>query len=269
MKKNLGFTLIYTVIAGVVALQILFLIAEFDPYFRHTYDATINYLICIYYIIIYFAVSVLIWIEIKHIEEFHIDKFTLIIFILSALFRRRLGINGENYFLILIGLTGISTIVALIVNKPEISRTNLRWALTGVVVGGVALIPITLLESLLRGSWLPTPLYQNNVVVTVIRQIVYEFSFTAPIEEILYRGFLWGYLRRKGWAENKIFWGQGVLFWLLHLSRFVTPFTFFLIIPLLTLISSKLTLRSKQVFPAILSHTVINTIGAILNLATY
>jgi membrane protease YdiL (CAAX protease family) len=217
----------------------------------------------------YLTFSVLIGVESKNLEEFHIDKFTVVTFILGSILRRRIGIPTEGFFLILIALSGILVIFILISKKPSLPRTNRRWVFVGMVISVVAVIMITLLEVLFRNTWAVTPLFRNNLVATVIGEIVREFSFGALIEEILFRGFLWGYLIREGWSENKVIWTQGILFWALHLSRIVTPFTFFIVIPLITIIFSKLTLKSRQLFPAIVAHIIVNVISSMLNLATY
>jgi membrane protease YdiL (CAAX protease family) len=169
----------------------------------------------------------------------------------------------------MIGLACVLVIVAFIVTKPKIIRTNLHWAVLGIVVSAAMLVLITQFGLLLRHTWLTAPLFHNSLVVAVIGNIIKQLSITTVPEEILFRGFVWGYLRRKGWGENKIIWTQGVLFWLIHFSRLGTPFSFFVIIPVLTVISSQLTKRSKQVFPAILSHTIINVVSAILNLTAF
>jgi membrane protease YdiL (CAAX protease family) len=270
MKKDFGFILLIAVITGVIILQVLFLVEELSSYFLNTYAETIRYLSYILDATMYLIWAILIWIEIEHLEEFNIDKFTIISFILGSLFRRRLGVYGEEYFLIFIGLAGISTVVAWVGKKPKIPRTNIRWAIAGIVIASVVLIPISLLEFFLRPDWHMAPLFKDNLVLTATREINYQFSFAAILEEFLFRGFLWGYLKRKGWKESKIFWAQGILFWLLHFSKLlVTPFTFFLILPVTTYISSKLTMHSKQIYPAFLSHAVINAVCSMLNLATY
>lgn len=252
-------------LGGIVSLQIVYLVAVFAT----QSSVSIDYINYAYSTVMYLIVSVLICVEIKRLEEFNIDKFTIITLILFSFLRRRLVIVGEGYFLILIGLAGISMIVALITNKPKLLRTNLRWTLFGIMIGGITLFPIAQLELFLRHTWLANPLLRNNLALTAISDLLKQLSFTSLPEEILFRGFIWGYLRREGWEENKIIWIQGVLFWLIHIGRLATPFTFFFAIPILTLISSQLTKRSKQVFPAILSHTIINSVSAILNLATF
>jgi hypothetical protein len=150
MRKNLGFTLLIIVITGVAILQLIFLVTELNPYISKTYSTGISYLSYGYHVIIYFTVTTLILIEINHLEEFHIDKFTLLSFIFFAFLRQRTGIAGEGFFLLLICLAGIATALAWFIKKPEIPRTNLRWAVAGAVIGGVSLILILIIELLLR-----------------------------------------------------------------------------------------------------------------------
>ena len=137
----------------------------------------------------------------------------------------------------------------------------------GISVGAVILI--TLIQLFFRNAWEITPFFEDNEALTITRQFIREVSFGAVIEEILFRGFLWGYLKRAGWHENKIFWTQGMLFWFMHLSKILTPFTFFITVPIATMIYSKLTLKSKQIYPAIVAHMIVNILSAMLNLGTY
>jgi membrane protease YdiL (CAAX protease family) len=253
----------------VALLQILFLLQEFAPNFFSEYPEGIDQVSRFYRLIIYTVLGIIVLIEIRNLAEFHIDKFTIATFLLSSFLRQRAGIIGEELFLIFIASIGISIILALIVIKPKILETNFKWALTGLAIGLLVIFAMTLIELFLRDPWQLAPLFRGNLSTTVFSHIVRQFSLGALTEEILFRGFLWGYLRRRHWTDNQVCWAQGLLFWLLHFSRIVTPFTFLLTIPLLTFGTTILTFRTRQVFPAILFHTIINVVSALLNLATY
>ena len=254
MKNKLGLILILIVLLQIVVVQItsFFGTTTMFQYFKYIYTTTV-----------YLSLSALIWIERENLEDFHLERLTLYIFIFSSLFRRRLGVNGEEYFLLVIGLTGISTIVAMFVNKSRIRipKTNSGWVLTGLLVGIIGTIPISLIQawqSQLFNMWPYNSFLSDNISLDIVRQIIYDLSFASLIEEMLFRGFIWGYLRKLGWAENRAFWVQGILFWVSHFGRLRTPLTFLLSIPLATFIYSKLTLRSKQVFPSVVSHLIVN-----------
>lgn len=269
MQNKIGIGLIFALIVWILLLQIVFLVEAINPYIYLTYGETTRYLGIIYLAAMYIICAILIWTEIKDLKEFHIDKFVIVTFILSSLFRPNLDIAGGIYFWVLIGMVGVSVGVALVIRKPKLLQTDIRWTLIATLVGGLVVAVITFAELSLRQSWALAPLLQNNIILTVSNLIVRELFASVLLEEILFRGFLWGYLKKLGWKDRKIFWTQGILFWITHFGRIFTPFTFFVIIPVITLISSKLALRTKQVFPAIISHMVINILSAMLNLATY
>jgi len=267
--KKIGFASIVILIVGIASLQLVFLLQILAYDFFSAYAESISYISRLYGSAIYITLGTVILIEIRNLDKFHIDKFAIATFILSCFLRQRSGITGEGLLLIIIGLIGALIVFALIMIKPKILRTDFRWALVGIALGFASIIVITLLELLLRHTWQFAPLFRGSVIATVLNYIAKEFSLGALMEEMTFRGFLWGYLRERSWAESKICLAQGFLFWLLHLSRIATPFTLLFSIPLLTLISTMLTFRTKQIFPAILSHTVINVASALLNLPTY
>ena len=199
-------------------------------------------------------------------DEFNIDLFTVVSLLLFLFLRL---IFDERYLLIIIVVSCGVVVFAFIRSKPRIVKTNLRWTLLGIAGSVAVLVLIIQFELLIRRTWAAGSLIQNNLILTVIIKIAEQFSYTSLPEEIIFRGFVWGYMRRKGCAENKIVWAQGIMFWLTHFSRIATPFSFFVFIPIQTFIYSQLTLRTKQVFPAVISHTVFNVVGSMLRLATF
>jgi membrane protease YdiL (CAAX protease family) len=253
MRPKIGLLLIIVILVQVFFLQ-----------FVQLFNIVNHYLAYVYITTSYVVIAVLIWSEIKQLHEYHLEKFTLFLFIFSSLVRRRLGINGEVYFLLIIALSGLSVIVVMLLNRTCIPKNKIRWALAGAFWGCVLLILTVLCESFQWKIWIDKTLISDNIALIILRQVVFNYSFGVIVEEMIYRGFLWGYLRKIGWEEKKIIWGQGILFWLSHLYRIRTPITFFLTIPLLTFVSSKLVQRSRQVFPSILSHLITNTMAPIL-----
>jgi len=269
LTDKIGVKLILPLLLVIFALQVTTLIGDINSKFAQAISPILWEVFYIYVALAYLFFAVLITIESKALEEFHVDRFTLAIFVLASLIRHRTGLPGEDFLIALIRLSGIIVVFTLIVKKPNVPRTSIGWVLIGIAVSTVTIILIILFEIVFRDSWEVMPLYRNNMFSTVSGEIIVEWSFGALVEEILFRGFLWGYLKRKGWTENKVFWVQGILFWFFHISRIFTPFTFFIVIPLLTMIYSKLTLHSKQLYPAIVSHIIVNVVSTMLNLASY
>ena len=246
--------------------QVLRLTASLNADFYSISVEAINYASYVLIATQSLIVAILVCIEINHLEDFNIDKFTILTLILFSFPGL---ILWNNLLLFLTASACVIAIVAFIIKRPEMMKTNLRWALIGIVFGVIAVVFLAQSELLLRNTWLAPHYLQNSLVISALIHIQNEFSFTSLHEEILFRGFIWGYLREYGWKENKIAWAQGILFWFSHFGNLVTPFSFFVAVPIVTMISSQLTKRSKQVFPSILSHTIMNAVSSVLSLATF
>lgn len=253
MREKIGPFLTIMVCVMILFIAIMTLFFNLDSYIKYTYI-----------VIIYLVLALLIWLEKKNLHEFNLDRLSLVILISSSVFRRRLGVENEGYILLTIGVAGIAVFISAILNWPKIPKMNFRWVAIGLFVACLSFIPIAFIASFQLQTIPNSSPGPYGMVGDIIRRAIYDLSFTAPIEEILFRGFVWGYLRKLKWDVNKIFWVQGTLFWFLHIGRIGSPVTFFFFVPILTYISSELTKRSGQVSPSIISHLIINTIGSVL-----
>jgi membrane protease YdiL (CAAX protease family) len=249
MKKMLGPILLALLLAQLVAIQVLTLLGAVGSLTNYIFVA-----------IAYVVIVGLLWLERNHLSDFQLDRFALGLLVISAILRTRLGVNGEGYFLLVFGLCGITMAVLLLRQWSSIPTTSRRWCIIGLVVGCLAVVPSAILESsrlqpTAAGSVMPV-----RIIPLLLRGAVYQISFTVLVEEYIFRVLLWGYLVRLGWKESHAMWTQGILFWLLHFTQANVVGHFFVAVPLTTVIYTILTKRSRQVSPAIISHTVINTI---------
>ena len=161
-------------------------------------------------------------------------------------------------------LLGLSLLIVCAVNWKKIPQTNLRWAIIG-LLSCALVIPLAFIESHLVEKYASSSiLYQTKFFSYATQNFLYTTSFVAPYEEIMVRGILWGQLRRWNIPDSRIIWIQGFLFWFLHFWQILTPVTFFLTIPALTLIVSLLVKYSRQLFPSFIAHTLINFLSPIL-----
>ena len=98
LKEKIGLALIFGLTIWILILQFLFLAELVDPGIDFAYSTVITYIGITYLTAMYIAVATLIWIEIKDLEEFHIDKFTVVTFILGSFLQQRLEVVGGAYF---------------------------------------------------------------------------------------------------------------------------------------------------------------------------
>lgn len=223
-------------------------------------EVQFNYLIAFTF---YVLVIAIIWSEAKNLGEFHLDKTTLLLVAMSGFLRTNLGIPGERYYKGALFLLGLGVLLVLIKNRRNIKHASGRWVLIS-VLACLFIFPISYIESFQPERYSDLNLNPDSLGLVIARRVLYNMSFGSLLEEIVYRGVLWGFLQRWGWRENKIFWTQAIGFWLMHFWQVTYPITFWVTLPLGILIYSLLTRYSKQVFPSIVVHTFLNAIGPIL-----
>jgi len=225
----------------------------------HEFSDIIRYLNVI---LTYACVSVLLWQGTDYLEQYHMDRSTIILLVVTGIFRSSLNPAIDGFFKFIILIFTVFIFFFLLLYWRNIPKTKWFWVGVSLLLSLIVL-PISVIETFQPGVFLGMQI-TPSLGIFLIRDIINNLSFISLYEEILFRGILWGYLRRKDWNENKIFIGQGALFWLIHFWRIGTPITFFITIPISTLINSLLARNSNQILPSVIAHTIMNTIGPIL-----
>jgi membrane protease YdiL (CAAX protease family) len=236
----------------------LYVLANLLPIFG--FPISLNYPVAVAF---YLCIITILWSETNSLSEFHLDNISLWIIAISGIVRSRLSIPNEIYYLGALILLGLVTFVTLILVRRKLPKSSSQYAILGLLACLFA-IPISLIESLQPARYGNINIMPSGLVFTIVRRILENLSYDSLLEETIFRGILWGYLGRLGWGEKKIFWSQAVFFWLLHLWQIGTPLTFFITIPIGTILFSVLASRSKQILPSIIVHTFFNVVGPFL-----
>ena len=169
----------------------------------------------------------------------------------------------KGYYRIVCNLLSFILFVYCLINWNKLPKTKLNWMLLG-VLSLIVVIPLAFIESTQVERYIESNAFFAKMPMTlIIRNFLQTLTFVALYEEFFWRGVFWGQLRKWNVNENRIFWWQGILFWLLHGWRIFTPITFFITIPIVTIMFSLLVKYSKQLFPSIISHTLVNIFGPI------
>ena len=88
----------------------------------------------------------------------------------------------------------------------------------------------------------------------------FQLGYAATLEEPLFRGFLWGFLKECGWRDITICFFQAALFMLGHLYYLGTySLMFFIGIPALGLVLGLLVWKSRSIGTSMLAHAFINS----------
>lgn len=219
----------------------------------------IRYLIVI---LMYITINIIIWQEADQLHIFNLDRSSVWLVIFTGFFRSRLEIPNEVYFKVLIASLSILMLLGVIKFRRKIPKTKWRWVGIGLIFCAV-IIPISILEMAYPDRYI-TIRTDPNFSIAMIRRILNNISFVSLVEEVIFRSLLWGILRKLGVMENRIFVVQGLAFWLLHLSSLAYALSFFVTLPIGIIIYSYLAHKSKQVFPSIILHTILNSAGPLL-----
>lgn len=227
----------------------------------------------------YFLVAVFLVLLRNTLEEYHITNLVIWMVILFKPLETLIltGLNtlgsGVALPLTLLKLPGIFIwVIALglfavfrkqILRRGSVPRMEWHWLLVGSLVGlGVVLIT-AIPQSFQVGPLNPgAKLNIFSTLLQGIASITYQISYAAINEEPVFRGFLWGYLRKVGWRELWIWLFQGLLFVLAHLYYIKSaPISFWFIVPLIALVTGWLAWRSRSIATSMAAHGVMNGLG--------
>jgi membrane protease YdiL (CAAX protease family) len=225
----------------------------------------------------YLFVAILIWWERDRLAESHIDGLALGLLIakpIEALFYLP-GMSPRVFWPYLFYIPiSLSLIITLLIYRPTLSRSSAKnwlWLGVGILVGmgmgmGVGYLFAhyqnlgtsftggkTIVEILANSSLVRQ--YMGFMLVNPVQQMFYA----GGMEEPLFRGFLWGALRRAGWRDRWICLFQAGLFGLGHIyyltGGLYWSFGFTLVAGL---VFGILAWRSRSIATSMLAHGVTN-----------
>ena len=212
----------------------------------------------------YLLISILLILEKENLSLFNIDKLSIIFILLfGSILRTSLLVESPVYSgLFFVSFFIISIILflklrqyfTLIKTPPDV----VRWVRIAVIFTiGINtffafLVYLTASEDLI---W-----FSNIFVLLISVPLVFvdQFSHAVMLEEPLYRGFFWGYLRSIGWKDKKIWIAVSGLFWISHLSTITNLYSLLVITPIISLLLGYFVLRSRSILPSMVAHAVYN-----------
>jgi membrane protease YdiL (CAAX protease family) len=233
----------------------------------------------IYQIGTYLLTAFLIWWEIDNLAEYHIDPLALIIIILfkpiQTLILKYWGFDDNLLTFpsipsILIWLIAIAFTIAMFLRRtkiPRIKPISLGWIFIGAVAGLLTMIILSFPMSFqIPRDMLSGGLSFKNALRDMLPRIpeefAYQLGYAAISEEPLFRGFLWGYLRKMKWHEVWIWLFQAGLFTFSHIYYINrNPISFWIIVPVCALVLGWLAWRSRTTASSMVAHGMMNATG--------
>ncbi len=218
-------------------------------------------------ILIFLIIMVLLLINFHDLENYNIDLLTLlIVFAFIFLYCVLLNKSPLTWLYILLWIMiSATTIAILAIKKTKLRKPDnisILWFGGSIILGVVIGLFFSLL--IINGT------QSTSAPTTTLsaRMVVFFFTWSMAAasipEELFFRGFLWGFLKKSGFKENKIILIQAALFWIGHLYYYNIKITFWIIIPTSGLLLGWLTYKSKSIFPSLIVHAIYNTLNYIL-----
>lgn len=200
--------------------------------------------------------------ERDRLHEFHIDRVTIRLFIFSGIlwfFNLRESILLSCLISPIFIITAIWVYFSVYRYQPNINFKDFKLFVLSTFIGFGSLSLFILLSKLFEQNQVAIQ-EQSPLIVDILNYFllfIYYITHTAVFEELLYRGILWGYLRKIGWQEKYIWIFQGVLFTLAHIiNRSIFNILFIL---LLSLVYGFTVWRTRSISSSIIAHAIYNS----------
>jgi len=233
----------------------------------------------VYQIGTYLLTTFLIWWERDRLADFHIDLSAIVIIVLLKPLQTFIhsGYDDKLVFpkplsLVILGIA-IVFVIAIWKHRsslPKFQKSSFLWLGIGILAGlGTAIAlgyPWSFMYTSESASFTgPLTLFSNLTSSTIVVSFAYQMGMAAVSEEPVFRGFLWGYLRKLGWKDIKILFFQAALFTFAHIYALTGfPISFWIIVPVVSLILGLLVWRSRTITSSMAAHGMINATGSII-----
>jgi membrane protease YdiL (CAAX protease family) len=248
--KNLNLILLITYFIFRVVFRIL--IISWGP--NPITNSTILDL-CLYLIIV-----ILLFHNKGNLIFYNINKTAFFILIISGFFPRLVDMSPLMIILQIIfwGLGGLLLYSYL---KKFFFLRNLERVLFWSILGVIGGISITFFFTSILIVLNKLPLGSNSVINNVTTFIGFFITFlfsSVGLEEAVFRGFLWGTLREFKLSEQLILLLTACVFWLSHINYLNHPWTFWVVLPTISVFLSWIVYKCKMCSPSFFSHAAIN-----------
>ncbi len=224
----------------------------------------------VFQIATYAFTAVFLYLNRDQLSAFNIDRLAIFFVVLfKPLQTLIMPLMGEslssnpmafpNIPAILIWVIAILMLVVLwpsLKTMPKIHSSKWGWLIIGAVAGillvfivSFLLLPFTTVRKI-------TPIYD----ITMLLAYPYQMGYAGVDEEPLFRGLLWGQLRKSGWRVGYVILTQALIFMLAHgrLLTTISDLPFALTILLGGVVFGLLVMRSRSISTSITAHGFYN-----------
>lgn len=234
----------------------------------------------VYEIGTYVCTLLFIWLERARLYDYHVDGLAIwLIAVFKPLQTLIVAFWGNadpmafpQWPSLLIWVASGALIVGIALtdrDRLRIAWRSLGWFSLGLVAGTVLVVVESYPTSFqLAGTDAPATVGLLSLLSPMT--FLYQIGYAAVSEEPLFRGILWGMLRKIGWNHISIWLFQAALFLVGHIFYLgVFPVSFWIIVPVGSLVFGALAWRSQTIASSIAAHSISNAWGKTMALLMY
>lgn len=218
----------------------------------------------------YLLTCILILFTADRLDKSHIDRFALALFLIAPV-GKAAGIvlmwgweqvTRDAWLNVIFSAVFL---LALIIRRPELRRPEKRSALfwfMAAVAAGLCMSLVFGYFLRLQGTEKVNIPFAANAARMLAATAFLQLANAAALEEPLFRGFLWGWLKERHWKEHWIWLFQALLFMLGHIYYFgAKNYSFWIIVPVAALVCGWLAWKSRSIGTSMVAHSLVNALG--------
>lgn len=214
----------------------------------------------------YLLTALLIIWEKDELNDFNIGLSTIIIFVTVPILEPiyniwclpSLLIPNLNFIWFQI-ITSVMLVIILCSTRAQIyierKRDVLKWLLISIVVGTI----YGIITGIIYRTFMPSTPVKATVPI-FFSLFITQVRNAALTEEPLFRGFLWGYLRKRNWKEHSILLFQAFIFFIGHFYYLSSIPIAFVETLISGLVFGLVVWKSKNMSTSIIVHGLYNSI---------
>lgn len=200
--------------------------------------------------------------NIQNLNQFNISRPALFIFLLSPVFS--IIANPYNFIAYINIIIAIRFGIVLFRKRREIIFEK---TLTNKIASNIVITLIITAIIIATGALVQEFKGGSNLdplnLKWIINQFLLQLSFAAIMEEPLFRGFFWGYLRKYNLSDITICIVQAFLFWFGHIYYIDTGLNFWIFHPIAAFLLGLIIVKTKNIVYSLSAHALVNAITQI------